>query len=165
MWARAEHLQRDVDLAEGHPAQPLGELLSRLEPELALSQALVLAAASALGVGEDEADADGYARGEGGCERRDNGAMTSLPPARWWTWRRASSRKPATYRCPFCGRHLAAMSEHMLIAPEGDTRRRRHAHGECVMAARKRGQLPSRDEWRRTQPRPPSLWSRLLRRV
>ena len=59
----------------------------------------------------------------------------------------------------------ARLSEHMLIAPEGDTRRRRHAHSECVAAARERGQLPSREEWRRTQPRRPSLWSRLLGRV
>jgi hypothetical protein len=52
----------------------------------------------------------------------------------------------------------------MLIAPEGDTRRRRHAHSECVLAARRRGLLPSREEWLRTQPRRPSLLSRLLRR-
>jgi hypothetical protein len=53
----------------------------------------------------------------------------------------------------------------MLIAPEGDTRRRRHAHTECVLAARRRGQLLLREEWLRSQPRPPSLWARLLRRV
>jgi hypothetical protein len=53
----------------------------------------------------------------------------------------------------------------MLIAPEGDTRRRRHAHTECVLRARSRGQLVLRDEWLRTQPRRPSLWSRLLRRA
>jgi hypothetical protein len=52
----------------------------------------------------------------------------------------------------------------MLIAPEGDTRRRRHAHSACVLAARERGELPLREEWLRTQPRPPSLWRRLLRR-
>jgi len=52
----------------------------------------------------------------------------------------------------------------MLIAPEGDTRRRRHAHTECVLAARARGQLPLREEWLRTQPRRPPLWRRLLRR-
>jgi hypothetical protein len=52
----------------------------------------------------------------------------------------------------------------MLIAPEGDTRRRRHAHTECVLAARSRGQLVLRDEWLRTQPRTPSLLRRLLRR-
>jgi hypothetical protein len=51
----------------------------------------------------------------------------------------------------------------MLIAPEGDTRRRRHAHRECVLEARAKGQLPLRDEWLRTQPRRPSLWKRLLR--
>jgi hypothetical protein len=52
----------------------------------------------------------------------------------------------------------------MLIAPEGDTRRRRHAHTGCVLAARARGQLVLRDEWQRTQPHAPSLWKRLLRR-
>jgi hypothetical protein len=52
----------------------------------------------------------------------------------------------------------------MLIAPEGDTRRRRHAHTECVLAARSRGELPLRDEWLRTRPRPVSLWRRLTRR-
>ncbi|HUA73622.1 MAG TPA: hypothetical protein VL988_02600 [Solirubrobacteraceae bacterium] len=52
----------------------------------------------------------------------------------------------------------------MLIAPEGDTRRRRHAHTECVVAARKRGALPLREDWLRAQPSPPSLWRRLLRR-
>jgi hypothetical protein len=87
---------------------------------------------------------------------------TILPPARWWTARRASSRKPATYRCPICGHRLPALIEHMLIAPEGDSRRRRHAHTECVLAARTRGELVLRDEWLRTQPRPPSPWRRLL---
>jgi len=51
---------------------------------------------------------------------------------------------------------LPALSEHMLIAPEGDTRRRRHAHSACVMAARRRGELPLRDEWLRSQPASPS---------
>jgi hypothetical protein len=50
----------------------------------------------------------------------------------------------------------------MLIAPEGDGERRRHAHTECVVAARRAGRLPTLDEWRRTQPRRPSLLSRLL---
>jgi hypothetical protein len=53
----------------------------------------------------------------------------------------------------------------MLIAPEGDTRRRRHAHTECVVAARRRGQLLMKDEWQRSQPRRPSLWARLLGRA
>jgi hypothetical protein len=52
----------------------------------------------------------------------------------------------------------------MLIAPEGDTRRRRHAHTDCVLAARKDGRLPLREDWQRAQPRPPSLWRRLLGR-
>jgi hypothetical protein len=74
--------------------------------------------------------------------------------ARWWTVRRAQNRRPATYTCPFCRRYLPALSEHMLIAPEGDTSRRRHAHTQCVMAARKAGRLPTRDEWMKTQPKP-----------
>jgi hypothetical protein len=53
----------------------------------------------------------------------------------------------------------------MLIAPEGDTRRRRHAHTECVLAARARGQIVLRDEWLSAQPRRPSLWRRMLRRA
>jgi hypothetical protein len=53
----------------------------------------------------------------------------------------------------------------MLIAPEGDTRRRRHAHTACVLRARSRGELVLREEWLRTQPRPPSLWRRLTRRA
>jgi hypothetical protein len=52
----------------------------------------------------------------------------------------------------------------MLIAPEGDTRRRRHAHTQCVLKARSRGQIVLRDEWLRTQPPHPSLWRRLLGR-
>ena len=72
---------------------------------------------------------------------------------RWWTVRAVSSLKPATYRCPFCDRQLHAMSEHVLVAPEGDTSRRRHAHAECVAAERQAGRLPTRGEWRAAQPR------------
>jgi hypothetical protein len=70
--------------------------------------------------------------------------------ARWWTIRRAQNRKPSTYRCPLCGGYLPALSEHVLIAPEGDASRRRHAHTKCVVAARKAGRLPTADEWRRS---------------
>ena len=79
--------------------------------------------------------------------------------------RRAQNRKPATYRCPFCGALLPALSEHMLIAPEGDTSRRRHAHTACVLRARRAGRLPTRDEWLRTQPRAPGPLRRLLDRL
>jgi hypothetical protein len=57
------------------------------------------------------------------------------------------------------------MSDHVLIAPEGDASRRRHAHSACVEAARRAGRLPSYDEWRATQPRRPGLVARLLRRL
>ena len=53
----------------------------------------------------------------------------------------------------------------MLIAPEGDADRRRHAHTECVLAAREQGRLPLRDEWLATQPRPPSLMRRFRDRL
>lgn len=75
--------------------------------------------------------------------------------------RQTQSRKPATYRCPFCGKHLPALSEHVLIAPEGDSSRRRHAHTACVLAERGAGHLPTEEDWRRTQPQPPSIWHRL----
>jgi hypothetical protein len=79
--------------------------------------------------------------------------------------RPAQNLKPATYRCPLCGKHLPALSEHVLIWPEGDKSRRRHAHTECVLRARKTGRLPTEDEWRATQPRRPSLASRLRARL
>jgi hypothetical protein len=92
-------------------------------------------------------------------------AMAKLDQARWWAVRPARSRRAATYRCPLCGYRLHAMSDHMLIAPEGDADRRRHAHTECVLAARERGRLPLREEWLRTQPRPPSLMRRIRDRL
>jgi hypothetical protein len=66
--------------------------------------------------------------------------------ARWWAVRRAQSLKPATYRCPFCDELLHAMSEHLIIAPEGNAHRRRHAHTECVLAARKAGSFKTYDD-------------------
>ena len=44
------------------------------------------------------------------------------------------------------------MSDHVLISPEGDGDRRRHAHRECVLAAREAGRLPLESEWRATRP-------------
>jgi hypothetical protein len=85
-----------------------------------------------------------------------------LAPARWWNVRPAQNRKPATYVCPLCGRYLPALSEHMLLVPEGDSTGRRHAHTECVIAARRAGRLPTRDEWLRTQPTTPGLFRRAM---
>ena len=79
--------------------------------------------------------------------------------------RRAQSRRPRTYRCPLCGGLLPAMSEHVLIAPEDDGSRRRHAHTGCVLAARRDGRLPTRDDWRATQPREPGPLRRLVARL
>jgi len=53
----------------------------------------------------------------------------------------------------------------MLMYPEGDSSGRRHAHTECVLAARKAGKLPTREEWLKTQPREPSAWGRLVARL
>jgi hypothetical protein len=90
--------------------------------------------------------------------------MASSQAPRWWSARRAQNRKPATYRCPLCGGHLPALSEHMLLFPEGRSEGRRHAHTRCVQRQRAAGKLPTREEWQRTQPRPPSLWSRMRQR-
>lgn len=84
--------------------------------------------------------------------------------SRWWEYRTAQNLKPSTYTCPLCNELLPALSAHMLLFPEGDHSRRRHAHTSCVMRARSEGRLPSRQEWERAQPgwRPrPSLWQRL----
>ena len=91
--------------------------------------------------------------------------LADVEQARWWATRRVRSSKPATYRCPFCGRHLHAMSDHVLIAPEGNGELRRHAHTECVLDARQAGRLPTFDEWRASQPARPGFLSRLFRRA
>ena len=88
-------------------------------------------------------------------------AKDDFRSARWYAVRPAANRKPATYRCPLCGGHLPALSAHMLVLPEGDPSRRRHAHAACVMRARKAGRLPLREE---VEPRGPGLLARLLRR-
>jgi hypothetical protein len=87
--------------------------------------------------------------------------MDDFRKARWYTVRAASNRKPATYHCPLCGGLLPALSDHMLVLPEGDASRRRHVHVRCVMNARRAGRLLLREE---IEPRRPGLLARLLRR-
>jgi hypothetical protein len=87
--------------------------------------------------------------------------MDDFRAARWYAIRPAGSTKPATYRCPLCGQRLPALSAHMLVVPDGNPSRRRHAHTACVMRARRAGRLPLRDE---VEPRRPGLLARLLRR-
>lgn len=87
--------------------------------------------------------------------------MTSFGNARWYAVRPAANRKPATYRCPLCGGLLPALSAHQLVVPEGDASRRRHAHTECVMSARRAGRLPLRED---VEPPRRGLLARLLRR-
>lgn len=96
----------------------------------------------------------------------------STPAPRWWTIRPAHNRKPATYRCPLCGGQLPALMDHVLIKPEDDAERRRHAHSECVMRARREGRLPTREEYERAERArrraagelPPPWWRRLAGR-
>lgn len=88
--------------------------------------------------------------------------MDRFRDARWYSVRPAANRKPATYRCPLCGRHLPALSDHLLVYPEGDHARRRHAHSDCVMRARRAGRLPLREE---VEPPPPGLLARLRARL
>jgi len=80
---------------------------------------------------------------------------------RWWTVRPAHNGKPSTYRCPFCDELLPALKPHVLVMPEGDPRRRRHAHTGCAMEERRAGRLPFRDE---VEPHRPGLLRLLLRR-
>ena len=79
--------------------------------------------------------------------------MAKAPPTRWWAIRPARNRKPVTYRCPLCGKQLPALMDHVLITPEGDSGRRRHAHTECVAQARRAGRLPTRAEYERDRRR------------
>jgi hypothetical protein len=67
--------------------------------------------------------------------------------------RPAQNRKPTTYRCPLCGGQLPALMAHVLLTPEGDSARRRHAHSECVARARRSGGLPTREEYERERRR------------
>jgi hypothetical protein len=90
--------------------------------------------------------------------------MGQIPKPSWYELRPAQNRKPATYRCPLCHQYLPALSAHMLLFPEGDRARRRHAHTECVMRARSAGRLPTRGEWQDSQPRQPGLLRRLMNR-
>ncbi len=92
--------------------------------------------------------------------------VVAAPPIpRWYSMRPAQSTKPATYRCPLCDRRLPALSQHMLLFPEGQAQGRRHAHTACVLAARRDGRLLTRGEFARTQPRPPSLLTRIRTRL
>ena len=87
--------------------------------------------------------------------------MDDFRRARWYVVRPAANRKPATYTCPLCRRQLPALSQHMLVLPDGDGARRRHAHTACVMKARQAGRLPLREE---VEPRRPGWLARLLGR-
>jgi hypothetical protein len=89
--------------------------------------------------------------------------MTDQDALRWWDVRRSQNLKPTTYICPLCDQQLLAISEHMLLLPEGDPSRRRHAHTDCVAQARSAGKLPTQDEWRKTRPPAPGAGNRRRR--
>jgi hypothetical protein len=91
--------------------------------------------------------------------RRGGDPRADFLAARWYAVRPAGSTKPATYRCPLCGGLLPALSEHLLVLPEGDPSRRRHAHTTCVTNARRAGRLPLREE---AEPREPGGLARAL---
>ena len=63
----------------------------------------------------------------------------------------AASRPPTAARS--ANGLLHAMSDHVLIAPEGDSNRRRHAHTDCVARARAPARLRTYDDWRRERSR------------
>jgi len=88
-----------------------------------------------------------------------------LEPAPFYDVRPAANRKPATYRCPLCGGLLPALTPHVLIKPAGDAAKRRHAHTQCALRARREGRLPDRDDWRRSRPPEPSRLRAALRRL
>ena len=69
---------------------------------------------------------------------------------RWWDIRSAQGRQAKTYTCPICHGMFLAMVPNVLLSPEGDRGRRRHAHVECVAAQRRAGKLLTRAEWERS---------------
>jgi hypothetical protein len=89
--------------------------------------------------------------------------MTDQETFHWWEVRGAQNLKPTTYICPLCDQQLDAASEHMLLLPEGDPSRRRHAHTDCVARARSAGKLPTRDERRKSRPFSPGGGGRVPR--
>ena len=90
--------------------------------------------------------------------------MTEQEIFRWWELRPAQNQKPTSYICPLCDQQLIASSEHMLLLPEGDPSRRRHAHTDCVAQARSAGKLATQDEWRNTRSTSPVAGDRRRRR-
>ena len=88
-----------------------------------------------------------------------------LPEADWYSVRHAQSFQPKSYTCPLCLKQLHAMVDHVLISPEADPERRRHAHSICVRNARAAGLIPTREEWMRSRPREGGAGGGLLGRL
>lgn len=86
---------------------------------------------------------------------------------RWWDIRPAQGRQAKTYTCPICHGMFLAMVPNVLLFPEGDRERRRHAHVDCVARQRRAGTLLTREEWQRALRAAGSAgrpwWRRLLR--
>jgi len=80
--------------------------------------------------------------------------MTDQEIFRWWELSPARSLNPTTYICPLCDQQLQATSEHMLLLPEGDPSRRRHAHTFALpRRAARAGSLHRTNGARRDHPR------------
>src|SRR5688500_12581771 len=79
--------------------------------------------------------------GEQPPKRAAAGRLLPVEEASWWAVRRAQSERPATYRCSFCDELLHAMNEHLVIAPEGNADRRRHAHTPSACSRHGRPEL------------------------
>lgn len=85
--------------------------------------------------------------------------------AHWWAIRPAQNLSASVYRCPLCDERLPALTEHLLITPEGDSSRRRHAHTDCVLQARREGRLPIREERQDTLPPSRAWWKQVWKGI
>jgi hypothetical protein len=70
--------------------------------------------------------------------------------AEWWDVRMARNPSGSIYTCPLCEGPIHSSTEHMLITPDGNPNRRRHAHTECVREAIDAGRLPVRADRQET---------------
>ncbi len=138
-----KQLDCEVELAERHPCARHARAGRAAVAPLASARGL-LAKRVRSALRQGDADPHGYGRREGGRHGCDNGGMTGLSPAPWWTVRRAEPQA-RDVSLSILRHHLRALSEHMLIAPKGHTHRR-HAHTECVLQTRN-GETPLREEW------------------
>jgi hypothetical protein len=80
--------------------------------------------------------------------------------AEWWDVRMARNPSGAIYTCPLCDGPVHSATEHMLVTPEGNSERRRHAHMDCVREAISTDRLTVRTQPEDQRPK----WFRRARR-